>query len=198
MHHTRAEPDGCRRRVGQGSADGSGYHRRGRVTPLQDSGVAASKIPPTSKPFLPSNWKKPKASHWPITSAAIWAACILTRRKIPFAADISYRGFVASPLLGLPQGLSTYVNGVRFNEPFGDTVNWDLIPKGRLIRWRYIRLQPSLRPEQFGRAISIKTKTGFQRPSTSWRPMVVPGQTFRGIKHAGITAPGLFFRPASF
>ncbi|WP_341325667.1 Plug domain-containing protein [Methylotuvimicrobium sp. KM2] len=41
----------------------------------------------------------------------------------PLQPDIYYRGFVASPLLGLPQGLSTYVNGVRFNEPFGDTVN---------------------------------------------------------------------------
>ncbi|MFI3216633.1 MAG: Plug domain-containing protein, partial [Methylococcales bacterium] len=42
----------------------------------------------------------------------------------PLQPDIHYRGFVASPLMGLPQGLSTYVNGVRFNEPFGDTVNW--------------------------------------------------------------------------
>ena len=35
----------------------------------------------------------------------------------PLQPDIHYRGFVASPLMGLPQGLSTYVNGVRFNEP---------------------------------------------------------------------------------
>jgi hypothetical protein len=58
----------------------------------------------------------------------------------PLQPDIQYRGFVASPLMGLPQGLSTYVNGVRFNEPFGDSVNWDLIPQRRdLIRWRCIR-----------------------------------------------------------
>ena len=46
----------------------------------------------------------------------------------PFQPDVQYRGFTASPLLGLPQGLSLYLNGVRFNEPFGDTVNWDLVP----------------------------------------------------------------------
>ncbi|MCK5889337.1 MAG: Plug domain-containing protein, partial [Methylococcales bacterium] len=50
----------------------------------------------------------------------------------PLQPDVYYRGFVASPLLGLPQGLSVYVNGVRFNEPFGDSVNWDLIPQGAI------------------------------------------------------------------
>ncbi|MFZ2629559.1 MAG: Plug domain-containing protein, partial [Rugosibacter sp.] len=47
----------------------------------------------------------------------------------PFQAEVNYRGFTASPLLGAPQGLSIYQDGVRINEPFGDTVNWDLIPR---------------------------------------------------------------------
>lgn len=46
----------------------------------------------------------------------------------PFQPDISFRGFTASPLLGVPQGLSVFQDGVRVNEPFGDVVNWDLIP----------------------------------------------------------------------
>ncbi len=46
----------------------------------------------------------------------------------PFQPDIVYRGFIASPVAGTPQGLAVYVNGARFNDPFGDTVNWDLIP----------------------------------------------------------------------
>ncbi|MGB0206315.1 MAG: TonB-dependent receptor, partial [Neptuniibacter sp.] len=50
----------------------------------------------------------------------------------PYQPDVQYRGFTASPLLGLPQGLSVYVNGIRFNEPFGDTVNWDLLPEGSI------------------------------------------------------------------
>ncbi len=32
-------------------------------------------------------------------------------------------------MLGTPQGLAVYQNGVRINEVFGDTVNWDLIPE---------------------------------------------------------------------
>ena len=45
----------------------------------------------------------------------------------PLQPDVNFRGFTASPLLGLAQGLAVYENGVRINEPFGDTVNWDLI-----------------------------------------------------------------------
>lgn len=46
----------------------------------------------------------------------------------PFQPDILFRGFEASPVLGTPQGLAVYQNGVRINEAFGDTVNWDLLP----------------------------------------------------------------------
>jgi len=47
----------------------------------------------------------------------------------PFQPDVNYRGYTASPLLGTPEGLSVYVDGVRQNQPFGDVVSWDLIPK---------------------------------------------------------------------
>ena len=46
----------------------------------------------------------------------------------PLQPDVNFRGFTASPLLGLSPGLTVYQNGVRINEPFGDTVNWDLVP----------------------------------------------------------------------
>ncbi len=47
----------------------------------------------------------------------------------PFQPDLNYRGYTASPLLGTPEGLSVFVDGVRQNQPFGDVVSWDLIPK---------------------------------------------------------------------
>src|SRR5216683_986285 len=46
----------------------------------------------------------------------------------PFQPNVQFRGFGASPGAGTPQGLAVYQNGVRINEAFGDTVNWDLIP----------------------------------------------------------------------
>ena len=50
----------------------------------------------------------------------------------PYQLDISFRGFTASPLLGVPQGLSVFQDGVRINEPFGDVVNWDLLPQSAI------------------------------------------------------------------
>src|SRR5205823_8237542 len=50
----------------------------------------------------------------------------------PFQQTLTYRGFTASPLLGVPQGLSVFIDGVRANEPFGDMVNWYLIPKNAI------------------------------------------------------------------
>lgn len=83
----------------------------------------------------------------------------------PFQPNIQYRGVTASPLLGLPQGLSIYVNGVRFNEPFGDTVNWDLIPEGAIGQ---LALHSGSTPvyglNSLGGAIAVKTKTGFSAP----------------------------------
>ena len=50
----------------------------------------------------------------------------------PYQMDVSYRGFNASPILGSPVGMSVYFDGIRFNEPFGDIVNWDLIPSNAI------------------------------------------------------------------
>ena len=47
----------------------------------------------------------------------------------PFQPDVNYRGYTASPLLGTPQGLSVFMDGVRLNQPFGEVVSWDLIPR---------------------------------------------------------------------
>ena len=53
-----------------------------------------------------------------------------------FQPDVSYRGFDASPRQRHRDGLAVYQNGVRINEAFGDTVNWDLIPEIAIDRMR--------------------------------------------------------------
>ncbi len=83
----------------------------------------------------------------------------------PYQPDISYRGFSASPLLGTPIGISVYQDGVRVNEAFGDTVNWDLIPQ---IAIANMELIPGSNPlfglNTLGGALSMKTKSGFSHP----------------------------------
>lgn len=80
----------------------------------------------------------------------------------PFRQDLNFRGFSASPLIGTPQGMSIYVDGVRINEPFGDVVNWDLIPMNAI---RRMDLLPGSNPmfglNTLGGALSIGTKSGF-------------------------------------
>lgn len=86
----------------------------------------------------------------------------------PFQPDVQYRGFTASPLLGLPQGLSVYLNGVRFNEPFGDTVNWDLIPLSALDNvGLYSGSNPSFGQNTLGGALDLRVKNGFVSDQSS-------------------------------
>lgn len=79
--------------------------------------------------------------------------------------DVQYRGFTASPLLGLPQGLAVYVNGVRVNEAFGDTVNWDLLPPSIISSVNLIGgTNPVFGLNALGGALSLRTKDGFSHP----------------------------------
>jgi iron complex outermembrane recepter protein len=79
----------------------------------------------------------------------------------PFQPDVLYRGFEASPLLGTPQGLAVYQNGVRINEAFGDTVNWDLFPDIAISRVSIVSSNPVYGLNALGGAISVDMKNGF-------------------------------------
>ncbi|MDB5445877.1 MAG: putative tonB-dependent receptor yncD precursor, partial [Phenylobacterium sp.] len=75
-----------------------------------------------------------------------------------------YRGFQASPLQGAAQGLAVYVDGVRFNQPFGDTVNWDLIPDEAVAAVTLEGANPLFGLNALGGSISVRLKTGFSDP----------------------------------
>ena len=79
----------------------------------------------------------------------------------PFQPDVLYRGFEASPVLGTPQGLAVYQNGVRINEAFGDTVNWDLFPDIAINRVNIVSSNPVYGLNALGGAISVDMKNGF-------------------------------------
>ena len=80
----------------------------------------------------------------------------------PLQPDIQYRGYAASPLLGLAQGMSVYQNGVRINGPLGDTVNWDLLPESAIHSIDLIGgANPLFGLNTVGGALSVKMKDGF-------------------------------------
>ena len=91
----------------------------------------------------------------------------------PFQADVQYRGFTASPLLGTPQGLSVYLDGVRMNQPFGDVLSWDLIPRAAL---KTVTLMPGSNPlfglNTLGGALALQTKDGRSDPGTQLQMQV--------------------------
>jgi len=79
----------------------------------------------------------------------------------PFQPDVLYRGFAASPVLGTSQGLAVYQNGVRINEAFGDSVNWDLIPDIAIERLDIVSSSPLYGLNALGGAMAVTMKNGF-------------------------------------
>ncbi len=79
----------------------------------------------------------------------------------PFQPDIQFRGFVASPIAGTPQGLAVYQNGTRINEAFGDTVNWDLIPTAAIRSVTVVTNNPAFGLNALGGAVNVQMKDGF-------------------------------------
>ncbi len=79
----------------------------------------------------------------------------------PWQPEINFRGYSSSPLLGNSQGLSTYIDGVRVNEPFGDVTSWDKIPSFAIGSMQVV---PGSNPlyvlNTLGGAIAVQTKSG--------------------------------------
>ncbi len=111
----------------------------------------------------------------------------------PFQTDVNYRGYSASPLLGTPQGLSVYMDGVRMNQPFGDVVSWDLIPRSAIAS---ITLMPGSNPlfglNTLGGALSIQTKDGRSHPGSVLQTYIGSfGRRALELEHGGFNERGL-------
>ncbi|HEY8163781.1 MAG TPA: Plug domain-containing protein, partial [Methylocystis sp.] len=79
----------------------------------------------------------------------------------PYQPEIDFRGFVASPISGTPQGLAVYQNGIRVNEAWGDSVNWDLIPNVAIDRLTVVTGNPLFGLNALGGAVTLDMKNGF-------------------------------------
>ena len=107
----------------------------------------------------------------------------------PFQNDVNYRGFLASPLVGTAIGISVFVDGVRVNEGFGDTVNWDLIPNMSLSN---VTLIPGSNPlfglNTLGGALSLQTKSGRYFQGTDFELTTgVDGRRAITAEHGGVS-----------
>ena len=134
------------------------------VTPLPGLGVPLSSVPANVQVFSRARRDRPASLPDFLDRNAAGAAASSGQGN-PFQPDFAYRGFIASPLLGLPQGLAVFQDGVRVNEPFGDVVNWDLIPASAIGSIQLIPgTAPVFGPNTLGGALAIYTKSGAQFP----------------------------------
>lgn len=84
-----------------------------------------------------------------------------------YQPSLVYRGFSASALQGNAQGLAVFLDGGRFNLPFGDTVNFDLLPNAAIDSVSLRDSNPVYGLNGLGGAVVIATHTGRSAPGTS-------------------------------
>jgi iron complex outermembrane receptor protein len=79
----------------------------------------------------------------------------------PYKLNLSSRGFYSSPVVGLPQGVAVFLDGVRMNEPEASQVNFDLLPMDHINRIEILSGNGSLLGRNaLGGAINLVTARG--------------------------------------
>ena len=130
------------------------------TTPLGGGAVDVAKFPAPSGRPAAGHPDLFRFDHHPDARAADAGRHVNNVSGNDFQPDVSYRGFTASPVTGTPIGLAVYQNGVRINESFGDTVNWDLIPENAIDRID-LAGESDLRPQRARRRAHVTMKNGF-------------------------------------
>jgi iron complex outermembrane recepter protein len=138
-------------------------------TPLATLGVPVDEVPANVQVAKAKNIEEQQPqSLADFVNENLGSVNISNGTGSPVQPDVEYRGFIASPQLGQPIGLSVYVDGVRFNEAFGDIVNWDLIPMNAISN---INLMPGSNPlfglNTLGGALAVTLKNGEEFQGTS-------------------------------
>jgi outer membrane receptor protein involved in Fe transport len=140
------------------------------TTPLPGLGVPRDQVPANVQSFGDEDMRRQQSLHVADhLNRNVGAVFINEAQSNPFQPDVTFRGFAASPLLGNPIGMSVFVDGVRVNESFGDTVFWDLIPSAAIAG---VDLIPGSNPvfglNTLGGALSVRTKSGREDPGVAF------------------------------
>ncbi|WP_299539538.1 TonB-dependent receptor [Phenylobacterium sp.] len=160
-------------------------------TPLGGPGVEKDKLPGATETLSAADLQR--AGSLAITDALEQRTPGLSLSDSQgngFARGLNYRGFQASALQGAPQGLAVYMGGVRLNEAFGDTVNWDLIPEAAVSRIDLVTGNPAFGLNALGGALSLTMKTG--RDAQGGTASVQGGsfgRTFGAVEYGAVKGP---------
>lgn len=139
------------------------------TTPIQGVGLPQDDIPANVQSADDEDVERIQAMDMSEFLQKTFASVSLNQaQNNPFQPDLKFRGFTASPLVGNSQGLSVYMDGIRINEPFGDAINFELIPPSAIANMNLIPgSNPVFGLNTLGGALSLQTKTGFSHPGHS-------------------------------
>jgi iron complex outermembrane receptor protein len=132
------------------------------TSPLQGAGIERDKVPAMVQTLTADDFQRTYSPS--VVDTLVQRIPGVSTNDVQgneFFQDLRYRGFAASPLAGTPQGLAVYLNGIRVNESFGDTVNWDLIPTNAIERTDFWTNNPVFGLNALGGAVNILMKNGF-------------------------------------
>ena len=126
------------------------------TSPLPGIGIDRDKLPSNAQSLPPPDIaKQGPAPLGNQLDQRIGSINVNANQDNPYQPDIQYRGFEASPVLGTPIGVAVYQNGIRLNEPFGDNINWDLVPDFAINRVSVIPTNPLYGLNALGGALVI-------------------------------------------
>ena len=132
------------------------------TSPLPGLGIDRDKVPSNARSLAaPDDAQQGPAALGTSLDQRLGSVNINANQNNLFQPDVQYRGFAASPVLGTPIGVAVYQNGVRLNEPFGDNLNWDLVPDFAIDRMSVIPTSPVYGLNALGGAVLIEMKNGF-------------------------------------
>ena len=134
------------------------------LTPLDGVGIARDRLPANIQVLTRNDLDDAGSFSLNETlNRRLASITIADTQNNPMQPELSYRGFTVSSLLGVAQGLAIFQNGVRINEAFGDTVQFDLVPEFAI---QEVQLLPGSNPafglSALGGAIVLQMRDGFR------------------------------------
>jgi len=136
------------------------------VAPTPSAGVPLDKLPSNAQSLDAATLRQQNAlGLHDALNQQLGSVIVNDVQNNPLQPDVQFRGFTASPLLGTPQGIAVYQNGVRLNEPFGDVLQWDLIPLFALAEVQIVPGENALAGmNALGGSMQLRMKDGWSAP----------------------------------
>jgi len=132
------------------------------ATPLPGTDIDANKMPGETQTLsIPQlTLDRPQDVLPNLVASQLSSVNLNDEQGSQFQPDFVYRGFEASPISGIAEGVAVYQDGVRLNESFGDNVNWDLVPEFAVDRFTVQSDNPVFGLNAIGGAVSLTMKNG--------------------------------------